>query len=177
VPSKPEQSDGDHISFRLQRRLGVLRPERLRGRPDRWSGLNWLTESPKQCHLDSSGQRHNDIVWGDWRLDLRNSTLRHEAKLELHGRRRFLCHVPHSRDSGRSQLPLQRFALLPRWRATNGGAETMALRFGIPPRWPSARESTCVQAAPADQSTPEGQQRLVDIGPLLVAHSQSAELI
>src|SRR5690348_6753351 len=31
----------------------------------------------------------------------------------------------------------------------------MALRFGIPPRWPSARESTCVQAAPADQSTPE----------------------
>jgi len=101
VPSKPEQSAGDHISFRLQRRLGVLRPERLRGRPDRWSGLNWLTEWPKQRHLDSSGQRHNDIVWGDWRLDLRNSTVRHEAKLELHGRRRFLCHVPHSRDSGR----------------------------------------------------------------------------
>ena len=34
------------------------------------------------------------------------------------------------------------------------------------PRWPSTRQSTCIQAAPADQSTPEGQQRLVDIGPL-----------
>jgi hypothetical protein len=146
------------------------------GAPTEWSGLNWLTEWPKQRHLDSSGQRHNAIVWGDWRLDLHNSTVRHEAELELHGRRRFLCHVPHSRDSGRSQLHYSGS------HCCRGGA----LPTGEPKRW------LCVSASPRDgpqhgsqlaykqrqqiRAHPR-QQRLVDIGPLLVAHSQSAELI